>query len=509
MPVPYWNRFSLLAFLFLILSLTACTPARTLAVARQPEATHPSRALSQHALRQTFVVPDQGAITDNSSDNGVDLHSTLKAQETLPTLWTYLRNAAERWRGVALWIPLLLITPGWLLLWLFHPGGRRPMVPAVAGLSLALIPLLYLWASLIDLRLYEPLVQSLLQAAALLLLLLMIRNPQRLRWTWQTRWGDALALLGLFIIVGIATWLLAARSLPALPPGSTAQVESLAQQLAREGVLRQISAPLPPAVLATTLTRLSGQPLGDSLLLGALLIGVSLIPTLYMLAAEVAGEPWAALLILPLAWLWPIPWQALERGDLVALYSITLLPLVVALGIRALRVTERPWRTVALAAIPLAALALVQGVTVLVAWLLALLFGLGAQSTPDDNQPAVEPLSVAQVLLRALLWLAIAALLWFPASLRGATLVPLLLPLTGGYSLLLVTILIATLAGWLAHRSRVAAATFALSALVAVPLLFWWRSAPLQVEDVIRHELPGTSEVPGSYELLLPGSDTT
>ncbi|MGH2544252.1 MAG: hypothetical protein ACRDIB_15765 [Ardenticatenaceae bacterium] len=423
----------------------------------------------------------QGTIIANAPHNGVDLQFTLRASETPLTLLQALIEVAERWSRGAWWIPLLLVTPGWLLAWVLRPGGDRPILPYVAGLSLALAPLVYLWTSIIGLRLYEPLVQSLFQAAALVLLLLMLRNPQRVREACHTPWRGALALLGVLILLGMATWLLAARDMLAPVGAQAPALQALAQALVSDGVLSTISAPLPPAVLAATLTQMSREPLANQLILGGLLIGLSLVPALYALASEVSQHPWASLWVVPLAWLWPAPWQALARGELSVLYGIALLPIVVALGLRGLRVAERSLQTILLAAVPLAALALVQGALVLQAWLLTLVIAsiAGREPAPGAEGDTYDLRAVAEIILRGLLWLIVAGLLWLPALLRGAPLLLAQVTWLNGYVLLLVALFIAAVTGWLAPRSRPMTFALTLFTLLLLPLLFWWRSAPV------------------------------
>jgi hypothetical protein len=443
----------------------------------------------------------QGTIIENGTNNVVDLHFQLYSQETPLTIPAELRAAAMRWRGAALWIPLLLLAPGWLLAWLARPAGARPIVPFVAGISLALAPIVYIWLGWTGLRLYEPLVQSLFQAAALALVLLMVRSPARVRDAWRAPWPDAMLVLGLAIILGVATWLLAARSLVA-PAGESAVASGLlVQELVREGRLERFDAPLPPAIVAATLTQISRQPIPSTLLLAGLLAGVSLVPALYALGLEITEEPGAALSVVPLAWLWPAPWQALERGDLAALYGLALLPIAVALGLRALRARERPLRAVALATLPLAALMLVQGLFALGAWGIALaLWGAGRvlrrEPTPVEEatgeaefrMPGRAP--VSRVVGLALLWLVGAAILLVPAFGRGFTFEnPSALP--EGYALLGIAILLAAAAGWLVQRSGRMRIVLTTLVLLSLPLLLWWRSAPLEGSA----DIPTPSEV--------------
>ncbi|MBA3533110.1 MAG: hypothetical protein H0T73_14410 [Ardenticatenales bacterium] len=431
-----------------------------------------------------------GSLLDSEQGNN-DLHFKLQVQETPLNLPWQLYGAAERWRKLALWIPLLLISPGWLLTWMIHPGGKRPIVPFVAGLSLALAPLVYLWASLLGLRLYEPLVQSLFQASALLLLLLMLRDLPRLRQAWQSTGRGSLLLVALVIVMGIATWLLAARLFYA--PAGVSSLDSglLAQELIREGQVEHLGSPLPLAVLTATLAQLSRQPLASMLLLAGLLLGVSLIPALYTVASEVAEDGWVGLWVVPLAWLWAAPWDALAQGDLSLLFVMVLLPTTFAVGLRALRVTERPIRTLLLASFPLAALGLLEGLRALVVVLVVLLWRLAEfywQRRSGKGVDHEEDLDTSQIILRLLLWLLAAMSLLGPLLLKGSPLIPQV-PLTAGYPLLFVTLLLAWLIGQIGSRLEPLPKRLLTVLLFFLLLpLVWWRSAPLPTEGILLRE---------------------
>ena len=112
------------------------------------------------------------------------------------------------------------------------------------------------------------------------------------------------------------------------------------------------------------------------LLLSTLTFGVATIPSIFALAAEILAlppnlatsssntpnhdethfspvNPSVALWLLPFAWIWPAAWQASASGDLILLYNLVLLPVTVALGLRALQANQRVWPALFLAAIPL------------------------------------------------------------------------------------------------------------------------------------------------------------
>lgn len=419
-----------------------------------------------------------GTLLDSKINQNVDLHFTLRGEENPLALFRALRQRAGPWQGVALWIPLLLIGPGWLVGWLLGPKDGRPITPLVAALSLALAPIVYLWSGLLGLRLYEPLVQSLFYSSVLALAWLMLRDLPRVQRAWRTPWRGALAMLGVVILLGVVTWLLAGRSFLAPPAETALESGLLAQDLVRDGTVHRFSAPLPPAVLTATLTQLSRQPVTLMLLLAALILGVATLPALYGLAAEFALHPWGALWVVPLAWLWPTPWQALGRGDLPALYSMALMPGAMALGLRALRSSRPAWPPLLLAALPLAAVALVQGGLALLLWLLTLLLAVGMVWAQRAVAPP-EPGFVLTLLLRALQWLLLAVLLLLPGGFRGVPLAPIVPFAQAGYDWLVAIVLVASMVGWLARRPSPSNRVITAVALLSLPFLLWWRSAPL------------------------------
>ena len=494
-----------------------------------------------------------GQLLHNRSERDVDLTFTLRVEERPIDLFGALKVTAERWQDVGrwrpslpptldrmlsyllysifdrvsmwipsslmeympndfqnipirfmyrvahwfklLWIPLLLIAPGWLLGWFFGGSDSPPIAPAAAGLSLALMPFLYLWSTVIGLSLYETLIRNLFYISSTLLLLLMLHYPQRRRAMWPSSWHRALSVLGLFILAGIATWLLAGRFLFAPPGQLSFDAGLLAQDMLTYGSIRNLESAFPPAALTFTLTLMSRQAVPFMLLLSALILGVATIPSVYALAAEIitrtdplgvsasrrlpvpqpqagmsvqeAGmttqqannhfqqplpsphsgrraEAWFALWLVPFAWLWPAAWEALANGDLLVLYNLVLLPITVALGLRALRATTQVWRALLLAAFPLAALILVQGGAAIGAWGVTLLLRAYKEAQTADNRK--YDLQVERSMskaLRALWWLILAGILWLPAGFKGASLMPQLSLNMMGYDWLLLMILFA------------------------------------------------------------------
>ena len=471
-----------------------------------------------------------GELLDNQANRDVDLSFSLRVEQNATGLFGALKTAAERWLGVGrwspswpvfleaywkpswpitfdwLWVPLLLIAPGWLLVWLFDSRASHPMSSTTAGLSLAVVPLVYVWCMALGINLYEPLVSSLFYIAMVLLLFLMSRNASNksTRLARDPSWRGALALLALFILIGIATWLLAGRLLLAPPGHLSLEAGLLAQEMLQAGTVRDVSNLFASAAWSFTLALMSRDAMSLMLLLSTLVFGVATIPSIFALAIEIMApppdlasisadnskyhdvtfvpvDPFVALWLLPFAWMWPAAWQAFASGDLLLLYNLALLPVTMALGLRALQANQRVWSTLFLAAIPLAALMLAQGVGVLIVWLLTWLVNAYKQAQIHQKTKydvRVEPrLSNA---LRALVWLLLALFLWLPAAFNGASLWPSPALSTMGYDWLLLIISSAFVIGWLSRHLDHKRSLITTFVVLSLPLLLWWRSAPIE-----------------------------
>jgi hypothetical protein len=439
----------------------------------------------------------QGTLIDESSVFNSDLLFTLRAQETPATLLVAFEGEIAEWQRAAQWLPLIILPLGWLLLWLLGNGEGRPRAATAAGLSLAFIPILYLWASLIHLQLYLPLVRSIFSVATALTLFIVIR---RWRWLWRA-WRiipiGAMTLLSFGILLSIVTWLMAARDYLA-PPG-TAMVDSgiLAQQITDNGLVPLPTPPLPPAALTSILSTISQVDVGTLLIFSGLIVAVAALPALFALAEEITEDSEVAVWLLPLAWLWQGPWNALASGDWFALYSYAVMPVAFALGLRALKTQNSVRRALFLAAVPLAALFLVQGVVALLTWLLtlatAIVLGVlqnrlgnpaertipDAIDTPshsDSPQPGIRA-----ILPRGIVWLLAGTTLLAPTLIQR---LPVIAPPSHswgalGYDYLVVVLVLAL--GLRVVRRRLKPAIYPAYALIAMLLLAltWWRSAPL------------------------------
>ncbi|MCB0078020.1 MAG: hypothetical protein KDD73_11455 [Anaerolineales bacterium] len=395
-------------------------------------------------------------------------------QTTVEGLWAALKQSAQKWRRAALWIPLALLGPGWLLAWLLRPSGRRPVTPLVAGISMALVPFSYLLLAFTPLRLYEPLIHSFLQASVLLLILLMLQDLSRLRAAFNPKWRGALFLLAFALVISIGTWLLIGTR-PSVVSTDEA-LRAFASTLAHEAQLSRVEAPLPPAALAANFSQITRQSVEETMQLMTLMLGVALLPALFGLAAEVGQKPTSALWVMPLAWVAAIGWHLSEGAQLTLLYTMVVLPVAVALGLRALRATERSWLTLFLAAIPLATLGFLQGVGALLAWLFSLLYALLWPESEDER--GARP-SSALILWRSALWLVMGMLLYLPSWWfwdDPFARFDLMLP---AYALTIVTAALALFVGLLTERAR----SFAwLIAALALPLCLllaaWWVLPP-------------------------------
>lgn len=438
----------------------------------------------------------QGTLIDTADGFSSDLLFILRAEETPATLLTAFEVEAEEWYRAAQWLPLILLPLGWMLLWALGNGEGRPRAAAAVGLSLGMIPILYLWFGLVHLHLYLPLARSIFSIAMALTLFIVIR---RWRWLWVA-WRDipigAVTVVGIAILLSIATWLMAGREYLA-PPG-TEMLDSgmLAQQITDNGVVPLPTPPLPPATLTSMLSTISQEDVGKLLILSGLILAVAAVPALFAMAEEIIEDAEAAVWLLPLAWLWQGMWHALATGDWFALYSYALMPVAFALGLRALRVQTAGRRALFLASIPFATLFLIQGVAALLTWVLTVataIFLIALQryrkpaeadsfASPSDEGSSISTaLSLRTLLPRSIAWLFLGFTLLAPTLTQR-------LPFIGpparsldalGYDYLLIVIVLAV--GLRLVRPWLKPVIYPAYALVVLLLLglSWWRSAPL------------------------------
>lgn len=437
----------------------------------------------------------QGTLIDESSSFSFDLLFTLRAQETPATLYTALEGEIGEWQRAAQWLPLLLFPFGWMLLWLLGNGEGRPRAAATVGLSLALIPILYLWASIIHLQLYLPLVRSLFSIAAALTLFIVIRRWRWLWAGWQAIPIGAMTLLAFGILLNIATWLMAGRDYLA-PPG-IAMVDSglLAQAITDNGVVVLPAPPLPPAALTSILSTISQVDTGTLLIFIGFVLAVAALPALFTFVEEITEDSEVAVWLLPLAWLWQGTWDALASGDWFALYSYALMPVAFAMGLRALRVQHSVRRALFLAAVPLATLFLVQGVAALLTWFLTVgtaifLIVVRRQGSappsdpnfaPGSEQTERAPINIQNLLPRTLVWLLIAMTLLAPTLIQR---LPVIAPPSHslealGYGYLLVALVLALILRGVRRWLKVTIYPAYLLIALLLLALSWWRSAPL------------------------------
>ena len=437
----------------------------------------------------------QGTLIDTQDVFNSDLVFTLRAQETPATLLTAFESEAQEWQRVGQWVPLVLLPLGWLLLWLLGNGEGRLRAAAAVGLTLAIIPLLYLWFSLINLHLYLPLARSIFSIATALTLFVMVR---RWRWLWVA-WQDipigATTLLGFAIVLSMVTWMMAGRDYLA-PPG-TEMLDSgmLAQQITDNGIIVLPTPPLPPAALTGILSTISQVEAGTLLLFSGLLLAVAAVPALFVFAEEITEDAKVAVWLLPLVWLWQGSWNALATGDWFALYSYALMPVAFAMGVRALRMQTGVRRALILAAVPFAALFLVQGVAALLTWGLALATAIFLVALQQRESEPLTPtpltnassegenatLSIRTLLPRSLVWLLLGFTLLAPTlTQRLPVIAPPIHSLSAlGYDYLVVALVLSV--GLRVVRRWLKPAIYPAYALITVLLLAlaWWRSAPL------------------------------
>lgn len=473
----------------------------------------------------------QGTLIDNNDGFSSDLVFTLRTEENPATIRPALENELLEWERAAEWLPWVILPLGWMFLWLLGSGEGRPRAATMVALSLGAIPVLYLWFTLLNIHLYLPLARSVFSIAAALTLFVMAR---RWRWLWLA-WRKipigAMTVLGIAILLSIATWLLAGRDYLA-PPG-TAMLESgmLAQEITANGVVPLPVPPLPPAALTSILSTLTQIEVGNLLIFSGLVLAVAAVPALFAFTEEITEDAEVAVWLLPLAWAWQGMWNALAQGDWFALYSYALMPVAFALGLRALRVQTALRRALVLAAIPMATLFLVQGVTALLTWVLTIataifLIALEQRSMPTDDPADPSPLdvptqetpattgvpSLRALLPRSLAWLFIAFTLLAPTLVQR---LPVLGPpdhslQTLGYDYLLVALVLALLLrlirGWLKPLIYPAYAVV----VVVLLMLAWGRSAPLPPatlslqpdEQSVMTWMEGRNTPPGTQSLI-------
>ncbi|HYN90001.1 MAG TPA: DUF6541 family protein [Ardenticatenaceae bacterium] len=276
---------------------------------------------------------------------GNDLWLRASGSSTPLTTIEELRPLAERWRAQALWLPLLLFAPGALLFALLRrrdeaaePDAFGPPITAL-GLSLAAIPLLYLWLGLTPLKLTDDFLRTLLQVAALAVILVAVRQSGRARaWLGHvTRAWPALLILLLLIAGAAASRLLQVRDV-VLPPWvdgvhHTMVVEMFQQQ---SGLPRTYRPFLPIDefsyhfgfhALAAVLAQTSQHPAPETVLFWGQVVNVAVLPGLFLLARRLARTTWAGLWALAVPLLALLPAYFTTWGRYTQLLGLAVLPI--------------------------------------------------------------------------------------------------------------------------------------------------------------------------------------
>jgi hypothetical protein len=232
------------------------------------------------------------------------------------------------------------------------------------------------------------------------------------------------------------------------------------------------------------LSTVSQVEVGTLLLFVGLVLAVAAVPALFALGEEITGRGELAVWLLPLAWLWPGTWNALASGDWFALYRYALMPAAFAMGVRALRVQGARRRALFLAAVPLAGLFLVQGLTALITWALAVSSAL-ILDVPGSTRPGAEAgapaFNAIPLLARGVAWLFLSVTLLAPTlTQRLPVIAPPLRSLGAlGYGYLALALALALVLRWLGERLKPLAYPAYAVIVVVIAALAWQRSAPL------------------------------
>lgn len=298
------------------------------------------------------ALPETGwMIVDDRPQNN-DLWLRLTATTTPATALAEVPTLIKRWQAQALWLPVLLFAPGALLFLLLRehepaapPDPFGPPILAL-GLTLAGVPLLYLWLAPVGVLLTDDLWRAVLQAIALSVSLVAVRQWHRtVAWlrALLAAWPAVLVFV-LLILAALVSRLLAVRDavLPLWVDGvhHTMIVEMFQQQ----SMLPQTYRPFLPIdqftyhfgfhALAAVLAEASHQPAPATVLFFGQMINVAVLPGLFLLARRLARTTWAGLWALAVPLLALMPAYFTTWGRYTQLLGLVLLPIALdaALG---------------------------------------------------------------------------------------------------------------------------------------------------------------------------------
>jgi len=283
-------------------------------------------------------------------------------------LWASLLLEVAQAIPWGLALVVLFLLPGMALLVWLGPADAvnwTELLTVAPALSVALLPLLLLWAHVVHLRLGPLVMAGLLVLAAAALLARLRHDRLSLRGLIRPSL-PSLLLVVVFVMVLVTRWLVA-RGLEVPMWGDSYQHTMLAQLLAERGGLFQS---WEPYVALRSLTYhfgfhsvvaaehwLSGQAMPISVIEVGQALNVLAVLSLYPLAVYLTGNRWAGIIaVLVAGLLFPMPQYYLNWGRYTQLAGQVVLPIAILLTLRAFE--NRSRREYLLAGLAVAGLAL-------------------------------------------------------------------------------------------------------------------------------------------------------
>ncbi len=286
-------------------------------------------------------------------------------------------QAAPGWVAILLLAALLFVVPGWgLLAWMLPDSSLAWPVrlSLAAGLSLALYPVLLLWASLVGLSPGPALAWLPVALGLVLLGWKALRQRPRVRqaakaWVRSGALGPDLTLILVLILVFFAR-LLVVRTLETALWGDSYQHTVITQLLLEHGGLFDSWLPYAPyqsltvhfgfPTAAAVLAWAGGKGSTEAVLLtGQLMNGLAAL-TLYPLAVRIAkGNRWAGVgAVLAAGLLSPMPAFYVNWGRFAQLAGQVVLPIAIWLMWEAVERRSYSWRVAATAGLALGGMTL-------------------------------------------------------------------------------------------------------------------------------------------------------
>jgi len=329
-------------------------------------------ALIEGAGGATYI--DGAAYADHEPLDG---QTAFRLVYSVSDLLLELGSAKGDWVALLLLAALLFVVPGWALLAWMLPGSPQawPVKLGLAvGLSLALYPMLLLWANLIGLSPGSALAWLPIALGLLLLGWKALSQPPRVHQAAQTWvrsdafWPDLTLILALVLIFVVR--LLVVRTMETALWGDSYQHTVMTQLLLEHGGLFDSWQPYTPyesltvhfgfPTAAAVLAWVSGKSSVEAVLLtGQLMNGFAAL-ALYPLAVRIAkGNRWAGVgAVLTAGLLSPMPAFYVNWGRFAQLAGQVVLPVAIWLMWEAVERRSHSWRVAAIAGLALGGMAL-------------------------------------------------------------------------------------------------------------------------------------------------------